>query len=127
MTIALDPSVSTADASTGVPAGDLATAVFRVDKFVVPTASLPAFIAKMHEIQQVVRQMPGCRRDLLLQQSSGAGEFNVVRIIEWADTASVEAALASMQKRFKEERFDPTAFFVRQLGARTDFGMYRVV
>jgi hypothetical protein len=123
MTTALDTPVAPVDVS----ASDLATAVFRVDKFVVPTASLPAFIAKMHEIQQAVRQMPGCRRDLLLQQSSGAGEFNVVRIIEWADTATVEAALASMQKRFKEEGFDPTAFFVRQLGARTDFGMYRVV
>lgn len=123
MTIALD----TPSASTDASASDLATAVFRVDKFIVPTDSLPAFVAKMHEIQQVVRQMPGCQRDLLLQQSSGAGEFNVVRIIEWADTASVEAALASMQKRFKEEGFDPTAFFVRQLGARTDFGMYRVV
>jgi len=122
MTIALDTTVSFADASTS----DLAAAVFRVDKFVVPTASLPAFIAKMHEIQQVVRQMPGCKRDLLLQQSSGAGEFNVVRIIEWADSASVEAALASMQKRFKDEGFDPTAYFVHQLGARPDFGLYRV-
>lgn len=125
MTLALDAkdSFSTADRV----GDDLAATVFRVDKFVVPADSLPAFFAKMREIQQVVRRMPGCRRDLLLQQSSGAGEFNVVRIIEWADTASVEAALAAMQKRFREEGFDPTAFFVRQLGARTDFGLYRVV
>lgn len=125
MTLALDAK----DSFTATEQGDdrLDAAVFRVDKFVVPAASLPAFFAKMREIQQVVRQMPGCRRDLLLQQSSGAGEFNVVRLIEWADTASVEAALATMQKRFKEEGFDPTAFFVRQLGARTDFGLYRVV
>jgi hypothetical protein len=123
MTLVLDAAASSGDAAPG----DRAAPVFRVDKFVVPTASLLAFIAKMHQIQAVVRQMPGCVRDLLLQQSSGAGEFNVVRIIEWADAASVETALAAMQKRFKEEGFDPTAFFVRELGARTDFGMYRVV
>lgn len=113
------------DVATTFP-DDLAKAVFRVDKFIVPGPSLPAFFAKMHEIQQVVRQMPGCRRDLLLQQSGGAGEFNVVRIIEWTSTEAVESAIATMQRRFKEEGFDPTAFFVQHLGAKTDFGLYRV-
>ncbi|HEX5685752.1 MAG TPA: antibiotic biosynthesis monooxygenase [Ideonella sp.] len=115
------------DAAATTFADNLAHAVFRVDKFIVPSASLPAFFARMQEIQQAVRQMPGCRRDLLLQQSGGAGEFNVVRIIEWASTEAIEAALATMQRRFKEEGFDPTAFFVKQLGAKTDFGLYRVV
>jgi hypothetical protein len=60
MTLGLDAKDSfTTDADT---VGDLAATVFRVDKFVVPAASLPAFFAKMREIQQVVRQMPGCRR-----------------------------------------------------------------
>lgn len=125
MTLALD--ATDAPMADDLVNDEVAAAVFRVDKFAVPAASLPAFFAKMREIQQVVRQMPGCRRDLLLQQSGGAGEFNVVRIIEWADALSVEAALAAMQKRFKDEGFDPTAYFVRQLGARTDFGLYRAV
>lgn len=75
----------------------------------------------------MVRELPGCRRDLLLQQTGGAGEFNVVRIIEWASTEAVTSALATMQQRFKDEGFDPTAFFVEQLGAKTDFGLYQVV
>jgi hypothetical protein len=123
MTLAIETPASRADDLTA----DLAAAVFRVDKFIVLSASLPAFMARMREIQQVVRQMPGCRRDLLLQQTGGAGEFNVVRLIEWASAEAVESALAEMQKRFKEEGFDPTAFFVKQLGAKTDFGLYRVV
>jgi hypothetical protein len=123
MTLAIDIPDTRADELTD----ELAAAVFRVDKFIVPSASLPAFMARMKEIQQMVRELPGCRRDLLLQQTGGAGEFNVVRIIEWASTEAIEAALATMQRRFKEEGFDPTAFFVKQLGAKTDFGLYRVV
>ena len=34
---------------------------------------------------------------------------------------------ATMQQRFKDEGFDPTAFFGKQLGAKTDFGLYQVV
>lgn len=123
MTLAIDTPVTRADDLTA----ELAATVFRVDKFVVPSTSLPAFMARMKEIQQMVRELPGCRRDLLLQQTGGAGEFNVVRIIEWASTEAVTSALATMQQRFKDEGFDPTAFFVRQLGAKTDFGLYQVV
>ena len=123
MTLAIDTPLTRADDLIA----ELAAAVFRVDKFIVPGASLPAFMARMKEIQQMVRALPGCRRDLLLQQTGGAGEFNVVRIIEWASTEAVDSALATMQQRFKDEGFDPTAFFVKQLGAKTDFGLYQIV
>ena len=122
MTTAIETPATRADNLTA----ELAAAVFRVDKFIVPSPSLPTFMARMKEIQQMVRELPGCRRDLLLQQTGGAGEFNVVRIIEWASTEAVTSALATMQQRFKDEGFDPTAFFVKQLGAKTDFGLYRV-
>jgi hypothetical protein len=123
MTLAIDTPATRTDELTA----ELAAAVFRVDKFIVPSASLPAFMARMKEIQQMVRALPGCRRDLLLQQTGGAGEFNVVRLIEWASTEAVTSALATMRQRFKDEGFDPTAFFVKQLGAKTDFGLYQVV
>ena len=122
MTTIETPAIRADDLTT-----ELAAAVFRVDKFIVPSASLPAFMARMKEIQQMVRALPGCRRDLLLQQAGGAGEFNVVRLIEWASAEAVTSALATMQQRFKDEGFDPTAFFVKQLGAKTDFGLYQVV
>ena len=101
--------------------------VFRVDKFIVPTDALPAFIERMQHIQQSVRALPGCRRDLLLTQTGGAGEFNVLRWIEWTDVQAIADAQAVMQKQFAEEGFDPTAFFVQKLGARADMGLYREV
>ena len=101
------------------------TPVFRVDKFVVPADALPAFIERMQHIQRSVRALPGCRRDLLLTQSGGAGEFNVVRWIEWADAQAIADAQLVIQKQFAEEGFDPTQFFVQELGARADLGLYR--
>jgi len=103
------------------------TPVFRVDKFIVPADALPAFIERMQHIQRSVRALPGCRRDLLLTQTGGAGEFNVLRWIEWADAQSIADAQRVIQKQFAEEGFDPTAFFVQNLGARADLGLYREV
>jgi hypothetical protein len=71
MTTAIETPATRADDLTA----ELSAAVFRVDKFIVPSASLPAFMARMKEIQQMVRALPGCRRDLLLQQTGGAGEL----------------------------------------------------
>lgn len=102
---------------------DVSTAVFRVDKFVVPAAVLHTFIEQMRHIQGLLRNQPGCQRDLLLTQTGGAAEFNVVRIIEWSNAEAVAAATVVMQKKFADEGFDPAAF-AKGLGIRTDLGFY---
>jgi len=106
---------------------DSSGCIHRIDKFIVPADSVPAFIERLHRIQHTVRSLPGCRRDLLLTQTGGAGEFNVVRWVEWTDAQAVADAQAVMQQRFAQEGFDPTAFFVQTLGARADLGLYREV
>lgn len=98
--------------------------VFRIDKFVVPTDAMPAFLDKMLHIQQAVRVLPGCIRDSVLTQTGGSGRFNVVHLVEWVNADAVTAAQAAMQQMFAEEGFDPTAFFVRELGAQADLGLY---
>ncbi|WP_332777217.1 antibiotic biosynthesis monooxygenase [Polaromonas sp.] len=110
------PNESSASAST-------TACVFRIDKFVVPADALPAFIKQMQHIQGAVHGLPGCQRDLLLTQTGGAGEFNVVRMIEWASAEAVAAAQAVVQKKFADEGFDPAAF-VQRLGVRADLGFY---
>lgn len=99
--------------------------VFRVDKFVVPVAALHTFIEQMHHIQGLLRGQPGCQRDLLLTQTGGGAEFNVVRIIEWASAQAVADATAVVQKKFADEGFDPAAF-ANGLGVRTDLGFYGI-
>lgn len=110
------------------PAGPVAPAdpaapVFRVDKFLVPAAVLPDFLAQMQRIQGQVRDLPGCLRDLLLTRTGGNGEFNVVRLIEWADAQALTEALPVVQRRFMQQGIDPRAF-TEKLGVRADFGFY---
>jgi hypothetical protein len=105
------------------PHSPCAACVYRVDKFVVPVASLHPFIEQMHHIQGLLRGQPGCLRDLLLTQTGGAAEFNVVRIIEWASSQAVADATAAVQKKFAAEGFDPAAF-AQGLGVRADLGFY---
>ena len=102
----------------------LSTPVFRIDKFAVSQDALPAFLDKMLHIQRAVRVLPGCIRDSVLTQTGGAGKFNVVHLVEWVNADAVTAAQAAMQKTFAAEGFDPAAFFVRELGAQADLGLY---
>ena len=98
--------------------------VFRIDKFVVPTAALPAFLEKMRQIHHTVRALPGCVRDSVLTQTGGTGLFNVVHLVEWVNAEAVAAAQVVMQRQFALEGFNPNAFFVGELGAQADLGLY---
>jgi len=101
------------------------TSLFRIDKFVVPAAVRPAFIAQMQHIQARLRTLPGCLRTSVLDQTGGSGEFNVLTLVEWADQAAVTAATGVVQKMLADEGFDPIAF-TRDAGVRADQGFYTV-
>ncbi|WP_066702733.1 antibiotic biosynthesis monooxygenase [Curvibacter delicatus] len=105
------------------PSSNPSAPVFRVDKFVVPADALPAFIEQVRRTQQALGVLPGCRQNLVLTQTGGPGEFNVVTLVEWANTQAIAAATAAMQQKYAEEGFDPSAF-MRGLGVRADLGLY---
>lgn len=99
------------------------TAVFRIDKFIVPAEVRPAFIAQMQRIQATLRTLPGCQRTLVLDQTGGTGEFNVLTLVEWANEEAVASAAVFVKKKFADEGFDPVAF-TRNAGVRSDQGFY---
>lgn len=111
---------------TSEPQADTLTAVFRIDKFMVPADALSAFIEKMTQIQSTLRTLPGCLRVLTLKQTGGAGEFNVVTFVEWANAGAVRNATSTMQKKFADDGFDP-ALFTKSLKVRGDLGFYDAV
>jgi hypothetical protein len=99
-------------------------AVLRVDKFTVPPQALRPFLNRMKRTQRTLRTLDGCLRAMPLTQTGGASGFNVVALVEWADTASLDAAQAFMRRRFEEIGFDPAAF-AQGLGVQADLGFYR--
>jgi len=99
--------------------------VFRVDKFAVPAEARPAFIAQMQRIQQTLRNLPGCLRAHVLDQTGGASEFNVLTLVEWTSEQAVGAATEFVKKKFAQEGFDPVEF-TKKAGVRSDQGFYRI-
>jgi heme-degrading monooxygenase HmoA len=101
----------------------MSNSLFRVDKFAVPTASLSAFLARVHNVDCLVATQPGCRQNLVLTLTEGPGEFNVVTIVEWASAEAMARAKATMQAYYASEGFDPPSF-MKSLGVRGDLSVY---
>ncbi|WP_283150118.1 hypothetical protein [Silvimonas soli] len=108
---------------TSVSTPSVSTAVYRVDRFVVPAHALPAFMARVHIIDQRVRSFAGCKQNLVLSQASSTSDFNVVTIVEWESMQALAVAREAIQRQYAEEGFDPAAFML-ELGVRPDMGMY---
>ncbi|SMC29237.1 hypothetical protein SAMN02745857_03710 [Andreprevotia lacus DSM 23236] len=100
------------------------TALFRIDRFIVPAAALAAFSARVHRIDRMVRELPGCKRNLVLTQALENGNVRVLTLVEWADEATLHHAKAQIQQRYAAEGFDPQAF-MNELGVEAEFGTYR--
>lgn len=99
------------------------SAVYRVDRFVVPAHALPAFMARVHSIDQRIHLLAGCKQNLVLSQAGTSAEFNVVTIVEWENMQALTAARELIQQQYAQEGFDPAAF-MHQLGVRADIGLY---
>jgi quinol monooxygenase YgiN len=97
--------------------------IFRVDKFAVPAQSRDAFMARLQVTHKTLGAADGCVQNLVLEQVSGAGEFNVVTIVEWRDTVAYENARQAAQQRQRENGFDPQSYF-REMGIKADLGNY---
>ena len=101
----------------------LSDSLFRIDKFIVPPASMPAFMARLSHVKGQLGSLPGCLQNLVWTQSGGPGEFNVVTLIEWANAEVMGQARVAMEAFHAQENFDTEAFR-KQLGIRVDQGTY---
>jgi heme-degrading monooxygenase HmoA len=73
--------------------------VFRIDKFVVPSQAISAFVERIHHVQRMLGEQPGCLQKHVLTQTGDSSEFDVVTVVEWASADAVAAAQAVMQEQ----------------------------
>jgi len=99
--------------------------VYRVDKFVVPTAARAEFMAQVATIKGFIDAQPGCRQNLVLEQVSGPGAFNVVTFVEWESADALESAKSAVTARYKEMNFNPQELIAR-LGIKADMANYGI-
>jgi heme-degrading monooxygenase HmoA len=101
----------------------VAPPVFKIDRFAVPHASLPAFIKRLRWIDKILGTLPGCRTNLVLTQATDSAEFNVITIAKWANAQEFAQVKAAIQQRYADDDFDPAAY-MQTLGVRADMGLY---
>lgn len=100
--------------------------IFRVDKFSVPISARDPFLARIRETHALLDGVDGCLQNLVLEQVSGSGEYNIVTIVEWRDTAAFERAKQAAQMRHEAAGFDP-GVMLKELGIKADLGNYHLL
>ncbi len=96
---------------------------YRIDKFVVPGPAMAEFSSAVLATHEVLRRQPGFVRDLVLDQVSGPGEFNVVTFVEWTDADALAEAVEAVRGFHRSVGFDGRSLTER-LGVRGDIGIY---
>ena len=99
------------------------SALFRVDKFRVPAQAIPAFMERVRRTHALLGTLPGCRQNLVLSQTAGPGELNVLTVVEWENADALARAREAVQAHHTAEGFDP-ASFMRGLGVQPDMAVY---
>jgi len=109
------PGIATALGSAGP--------LYRVDKFIVPAAGRDEFLARVQDTHAVLRQQEGFLQDMILEQQSGQGSFNLVTVVEWTNADVVGRVSEAVAKRHAEIGFDRNEMIAR-LGITADIGSY---
>ena len=102
------------------------TSVFRVDKFSVPDHARRQFLEKVHATHDLLRTQAGFLQDVILEQASGLGEFNVATIVERVNAETLEPARKAIAALHERMNFDPSEMLTR-LGILADIGNYKLV
>ena len=97
-----------------------------VDRFMVPPHACERFLAEVRKTHEFLRTLPGYRHDLVVEQPSEPGEYNIVTVVEWDSLASIENAKAAVRVRYRERNFNPREMFA-QIGVEADLPHYEEV
>ncbi|WP_018183733.1 antibiotic biosynthesis monooxygenase family protein [Kaistia granuli] len=113
-------SISDAPRSDGAAS---ARPLYRVDKFIVPAEARDEFLARVRDTHGVLRRQEGFVRDLILEQQSGPGAFNIVTVVEWANEDVVGRVSEAVAKYHAAIGFDRNETLAR-LGITADIANY---
>ncbi len=100
--------------------------IYRINKFIVPQAARDEFLAAViGPTHAMLREQPGVVSDMVLEQVSGPGEFNIVAVVEFSGLdviAPIAAAVADLHRRIGVD-----AGLTKRLGVLADQGNYKVL
>lgn len=102
------------------------SAVYRVDRFVVPAPARDEFLANVRITHELLRTQPGFIRDFLLEKAMGPDAFSIITIAEWESPEAIAKARTEVRAAQQRRGFDPQELMSR-LGIQADMAEYRPV
>lgn len=99
------------------------SSVFRIDRFVVPTAAEAEFLHAVAMTNTVFDGMDGCLQRHVLKQDGAAGENVYITIVEWESSAAIQKAREAAALKHKEMNLHPQELFQR-LQIKAELGNY---
>ncbi|WP_193161565.1 antibiotic biosynthesis monooxygenase family protein [Microbulbifer hainanensis] len=100
------------------------TRVYRLDRFVVPTAAHDEFIRRVQETHSLLREQPGFVQDFLLESPRDSGSFTLATLVEWRDQQAIEAARTKVAEQHRISGFNAQALMAK-LGIQAELGNYK--
>ena len=98
--------------------------IWKVDRFTVPEAEMPAFLAILNDTHRLLETLDGFVWQAVLVQPGGAPRGRVVTAVAWRDEAAFIAARSRVRAWQGGRGFDPAAYMAAQ-EIEADMGLYR--
>ncbi|UYQ94327.1 hypothetical protein MKQ68_04380 [Chitinophaga horti] len=92
---------------------DTTNMVCFIDKFIVPKASVTAFIKQVEINRRFIAQLPGYIRGEAFESSDSESNVTIITIAVWQNQQLLDDAKLSVQQEFKRLGFDPVPFYQR--------------
>lgn len=101
------------------------TPVIRINRFAVPPDARGEFMELIKRTHEVMRAQPGVIDEMILEQRSGAGPFNLMTIIQFEGEHVLQPVIAAIARSDAEAGIDRHALS-RRLGVEIELGFYQL-
>lgn len=108
---------------TDDPTLDAGGALYRVDRFALATEARDELLAKINATQALLRTLPGCTQELVLEQPAAYGRVKLLTIVGWASEAHMREARRHVAELHERMGFVPQELF-RRLAVDVEMAVY---
>src|SRR5882762_9345422 len=78
-----------------------------IDKFIVPEESKAPFLERAHQVQSLLKTLPGFVEGFLYEKKDGESRYNYMTTAVWENEEVFEKAKRAVATEFKKQGFDP--------------------
>lgn len=98
--------------------------VVRVNRFSVPSEARDEFLDLIERTHEVIRVQPGFIDDMILEQQSGTGLFNLLTVLQFEGEHVLQSVITAVARFDHAAGIDRQAL-TRRLGVEASVGFYR--